>query len=1167
MSGWPSSAGAQRAALTLIAAGLMIAAGAPDAPALMSRHDTEGLVRIIRPEDGQGIFRSGGPISLAARAGTRVRVAISGRDVTGALRLRGRTRLHGVIPQRLLSRVPRVLKVTARRGRQIDVDHALVRAVAQSERFLSIRLVRTGRGTAPVDAVMRTRVHRVTLQIYLNGRRIDTLMVSRRMRERRLRLTAAEGLRHGRNVLTVLTWDESGRGDVDRRVFTLPRSGPIPGVRAARAARIKGVVRLDARTSRASRANRRLSYRWRLIRRPRGSRARVSGAGRVIARLTPDRRGRYVMRLMVSERPAGASGAPGAARAVSTAVDVPLDAQTPVPPFGLALTADPASGLSVGGAQAPIPSGTGSLLVAVLDGTDGTILAKQNVAPAGSAFDLKTLSTTVLPNDTDPTHLLVLMGQKASTNSAYYPQTKSNQGQISTLSKQLQSLGLSGPDADDAVTRMSKGNPFTIIGRPGSAPGTAADNLFGESAGAGQLQGYLRPTGVSTTLTGQLVFTQPNFRRFALGGTQSSTMVTGENPGPDDKPAQALDTSLPPQPDLFGGGGMAVTVLDAVTLAPVASAVGNTGGANGVLTPVNRLLQSYRTDTSKLILFKMRSPIAWENTRLDMSPISQALAAMGGNRDLFLRALIACYGTSDRDKCPPQFETKGADYVFFGGAGVSPVEGSPIPATDGPPNPGNSPGPTPKTFQTVPASATNLTGILRRDEKGRWAPAEASTTDAIDQRLEAIANQQPTSYTYPTTPPGSQHQYSEAETQLYGMLSNAGPLCSPPSSTCTTVPGVRVNYANGALLGNLPLAMSALHCNDSAYQDTVPNGADYTADQVKALRLQVCSELAQLNTIHTGLFYPTKDNQSVYDKLEVDSTLDLMSDSSNFLGFLKDKEDADLSNDNKFLGISGEAAEILGSIVEGAVNIAEYALGPETGGGSILAGSLTSDFLSLGSSTLGVAGEAVDTDHLDPTAKTQITVGNLFKSVQTSYGEAAARNDELEALVATDPNKLTQVYNQVHSGAWNLAQNLPNSSSHYGWEVVEFQHRVAALQYMLPRMIDTVAKPCDTGGSSSDPTTYSAATQLAEMLAAGEAGQFLEMKTHQLRSAHLTSQDQHQLWPRVFGSPFSGVSDQIAAGPAGAAISRSPFFMVDIPSSQQVYRPNHSNECSEGFHP
>jgi hypothetical protein len=1004
---------------------------------------------------------------------------------------------------------------------------------------------------------------------------------------RSLTLTAASGLRHGRNVLRVLAHDRSARGEAERHVFTVRKRGAIPGVRAQARPWVRKWTRLDAGASRPSSRDRRLSYRWRLMRRPHGSHARIRAAHKRVARLRPDRPGRYVARLTVTERRRPDRGRGGSVRAaaaqamagaVSTTLNVPLSAQPPISPYGVSFDADPTVGLNVGGTSYPMTSSAaGSLTAFVLDRRNPMAAPTSTlINPINGAFDLQGLTTYLkgLSSDNLGDMLVVLMGGRgAAKNPAYQP---GNNSRINALTQALTGTGKSGgigftqPDASDAVTALAAGNAFTIAGIPGGEPGSAARNMLGSSKGAGQIHGFLRPT---TTGDGTVLLEQPDFRRFEFhdnGDDGLSAIATGMNPNPGDAATITLG-QLPP----YQNDNIEVSVFDAVTLDPIQtvaiSVPFSEAGAPppNTLDPINKVLQTYRNNPSVLVLFMMRGnsstgfPVqAHESTRVDLSQISQALASMGANRDVFIRSLAFSTDPYDFNQQPGT----GNNYFFLGGAGMQPVEGTPVVTV---PAQGMSGG--------VSLGSTNMTGLLQRDDQGRWVPTRASANDALSHDLESLANGAPTSYGYPGSPDEVQ-QYQAVEQYFYTeLIKSPNVLCDPSaSSDCSTVPNVvRGNYsqigflnalANGGEGSDPNTPWGALRCPTGG---DLPRGATFTQDQLENLAKQICGEFHQLGTVGKALFLQMN---KVAADVKDNSVINLLATESSFLGFLTHEQSDQLSQKSRFLGISGEAADVAGALIEDALKFTSALLAPETGGASELGGGGITELLSLSSGVLGLSGEAVDAQDQDPAWKVEVTAGQLYKQVQDAYGLAVDRNEWLWRLIASDPNKLAQVYSRVAGTQpggqdWNLTRTV-NVGTHQAVDQVKFQYEVAALRYQTARLVGSVVKTCDTGGSSSDPMSYNAFTQLKEFNQITHPNSnYLTNGQHQLESYKLSSADQQQFAPNVFGSPFVPGTDVLATGPQSAWVAKSPFLMVQIPASQQVYKNGASNECSELMHP
>jgi hypothetical protein len=1125
---------------------LALVAGFPGAAE--ARSDAEGLVRVLSPTRGQGVFASGQVVKVVVRRGARLTVQINGRNVTGALRLRTvrrgrRTRtLRGRLPHRLVRRASKVVafSVRARAGKRRDADAVLVQAVVRRPGFMRLRL-RRGGPRAPVEAIVRTRTHRIWLRAKLNGRRIEGVSRPRRIGERRLRLTRTEGLRPGRNVLEIAANSARGRGDVERRAFRLSPSAVIPGVRALDHVRANAPVRLDAGPSLAPRSGRRLTYRWRFASRPRGSHARLRGATRRVARFRPDVPGRYSVRLVA--RPAGRRGAAATAAATGAgSLVTDVTAQAPIPPYGLQLSTDPSKGVTYNGSTFPMPSpSAGGMVVVPISAESGMV--GQNATVPGTidngipgSRDVQSLLDALDPIDS-PANIVVVVGAAGSGDQRY--------DQISALgglAGYFRTFGLDSDAASDLATAVADGEPFALVGQPGSVPGSGVISASPDSSSSGVLDGRLRLTGVTAQLTGVLVFEQPDYRWFQLGGGTGPTQVSEI-----DAPAGTQPTNWIDQPT--EGGTIQVTIIDAINLTTAGRA--NVGwdcedGTN--IAGIENVLEPALDDPSKLVLFKMSAGTACQGDQIDLANLSHMLASLGANRDIFLRSL------SYQRNPNPVYTNPGTDYVFFGGAGVEPVEGSSLITADG------------SDGDPVAVSSPTMSGILRKNNRGQWAPAAAATSEQLTNALRALATRAPVAYGYPTNVvAGTRAQYAAAEGRLFELLLDADVVCAP-GPDCTTVPGVRVNYANQELLANLATAQTELDCKPDGTTDgtLAPDpGAIYTQAQLNALQAQVCSELKDLMDVHGKLFAqlnnPESGNLGVYNTLAQDSTLDLLSASDAYLGFLEDERDKELADQKNILGISGESSAVLGDLFTAGADVAGFLLAPETGGASIFVAQAAGDAFTLGADTVGLASSIKGAgESADKVAPTLVTVGNLFTYIQQSYGYATARMNEVEAIITSDPTKLADAAAQVNGGTWDLEQNVSKSASaHTKAEAITFQLRMSALQYMLPRMLSVAAKPCDFGGDTDDPTVYVAWTRIDEE---GSGPYYLSPSPHRLRSVHLDSSDAQTLASHLFDPPFAA-ADPIAAGPSSAALPRSPFFMWQV-APTTISR---SSSCSEDY--
>ncbi|HST41111.1 MAG TPA: hypothetical protein VLK58_16470, partial [Conexibacter sp.] len=289
-----------------LAAACIAAAASAAAPALaeMPRVDAR-LAQVLSPRADATV--RGGAVTVTVRLRGDVAAfsaTLNGRSIGARFTPRdgGRLRVARLTAGTAsgLRAGSNLLKVRTRsRGGAVDLDAVRFADVRRHAPLLRVSAPRRGRAATRVRLRLADPAAVVTAR--LNGRAIDP--PAQRGRSRMLLLAADEGLRYGANSLRVTAVDrERGRHDVERRTIRIGREAPIPGAGRDRRAVAGRAVTLDAGRSRATGSPQRLRYRWRFVRKPRGSEATLRSATTRRPRFTPDRPGRYRLRLTVSER-------------------------------------------------------------------------------------------------------------------------------------------------------------------------------------------------------------------------------------------------------------------------------------------------------------------------------------------------------------------------------------------------------------------------------------------------------------------------------------------------------------------------------------------------------------------------------------------------------------------------------------------------------------------------------------------------------------------------------------------------------------------------------------------------------------------------------------------------------------------------------------------------
>lgn len=141
---------------------------------------------------------------------------------------------------------------------------------------------------------------------YLNGRDITASLGYVPPGGRSIVLGASSGVRFGRNKLVLRLRYPHGKRKLVR-FFTVARRRPLPAAGADIRLLGPARVRLSAAASRAARGGS-LRYRWKIVRKPAGSHARLLSPRSARPRLLTDVSGTYALRLQVRERRRGGAG-------------------------------------------------------------------------------------------------------------------------------------------------------------------------------------------------------------------------------------------------------------------------------------------------------------------------------------------------------------------------------------------------------------------------------------------------------------------------------------------------------------------------------------------------------------------------------------------------------------------------------------------------------------------------------------------------------------------------------------------------------------------------------------------------------------------------------------------------------------------------------------------
>lgn len=308
------------AAVVALVVGLTVVASA--AGAAGHRGHSGQRPRIESPRGG----------ALVTKATLKVRVAGSRRNFQALVGSRDVTRRF--------HRERGVWRATLRRGRDFELGANRLEVLAKGgiaartfvatkprKGLLKVRRLPAQVSSTALDIRGWTKRRIAQVRLTLNGRRVPRRLWPRELRSFDALLGADEGVRFGRNHLVVTAVSTDDRSQTVHRSFKVTRRAPLVGAGADRHTKPGRRVRLDGSSTEAPRKGASVSYRWRIVRAPKGSKAKLRHAESAHPSLTPDRRGRYVVRLVASDGHAGAN--PGAATAsVAPPPTEPLPVET-----------------------------------------------------------------------------------------------------------------------------------------------------------------------------------------------------------------------------------------------------------------------------------------------------------------------------------------------------------------------------------------------------------------------------------------------------------------------------------------------------------------------------------------------------------------------------------------------------------------------------------------------------------------------------------------------------------------------------------------------------------------------------------------------------------------------------------------------------------------------
>jgi hypothetical protein len=564
----PATALSERSAAAKAVSARMLAAPRPEA--LVTRLPVRVVVRV------------------PAEAG-RLWVRVGGRNVSARFRrTRGSRSVAYLRRSDGLRYGPNHISVLAERrgGRPVADARSLVLARRQ-DGLVRLRVrtgpvtslhvrVAGGAGLAPehfgqpgeverrLSVIRRKRMVRV----WLNGRRVTRALDRSRPTRWTATLSASHGLRYGVNRLRMLVAEpDRGRYAVVRRRFVVRRERHLPAAGWDVATRVGERVRLDGRRSRATGGGP-LDHSWKVLSKPRGSRAVLRRAGGARPLLAANRPGKYVVGLTVTRRATGSR----LTRSSTDRVEATVGPASLLVPFkGLTARGD-TWGIQVGDTFYPNPSpgGPGKYAMQWLTLDRATL---QPIKTGNSWFDgsgsgdhgLGALTSALSDGGLD--QVVILSFPRFGSAG---PAVQADQ--VDGFNRAMKTIGV-GPI--DAGLLTAQGQKLVVMGVPYGGGGSGW-YTHGGGGMPDALTGSLMP---DATLDGSGAFQfrlQPERPEFdtSLNGTPTTNTIRLRN--------LKVDGKLP----AGAAGGFHVAVIDPIDFTFGESA---TFATNGVADPVSGL--------------------------------------------------------------------------------------------------------------------------------------------------------------------------------------------------------------------------------------------------------------------------------------------------------------------------------------------------------------------------------------------------------------------------------------------------------------------------------------------------------------------------------------------------------------------------------------------------
>jgi hypothetical protein len=542
--------------------------------------------------------------------------------------------------------------------------------------------------------------------------------------------------------------------------------------------------------------------------------------------------------------------------------------------------------------------------------------------------------------------------------------------------------------AGEPIPQLSTGAPggWSIIGTWQGSAGTAWQNDGSDQSGqvlAGGLDGYLQYNGVN------LYSFVPSQRLPAdLDAPRATSGQNAIELGSTTYPSGALP-SVGGQ--ACGTGGFQIVAVNAVSLALVSNQVFTTNGCGaqdsvGVDQMIGDLNGLAKTTNPAQLLVAVQSigtPYDGGSDGIVWPLLDQAMTGVGGT--------------------PGVLAADQQGYSLLGGVGIGTL-------------------PLAEASQSVTKQPAHVTAVLERNNSWAYAPALSSSTGSFSFGLSLLAYQAP-------------RPFAPSSGQLHALWYIDGYLAIPPQTTGTEcyapsqgIADVRYAYCNtdlGSQFSAWANTVKTIPYPAASYFKTHPN-ATFTKAQLTTVENQIGPSPGQ-----PGEFEEVSQVDSVIKSLQAalggqqGSALAIAgSEASNISAAV-----AQLNRKSNSFA-SGIALDLIGNLLTaiGAGTIAD------------LADETKNAINTLSAATL--IGEDIDNSVTGQPAlgSFSVNVSDFKQMLATRYQQAAVSLQHLQALIVTDPDKLSAFWNNSATYSYQpstgMTQATELAAAQFSWQAL-----------------------------------------------------------------------------------------------------------------------------------